>query len=88
MMKDVPYIVFESEMVRLERIIKKLFVLIVVLIVLLFGTNIYWIWYESQFEEVTTTEVTQDLDSGDGGDAIINDGVHINGEGETDSKDN
>lgn len=87
-MRDVPYIVFESEMVRLERIIKKLFVLIVVLIVLLFGTNIYWIWYESQFEEVVTTEVTQDLDSGDGGDAIINDGVHINGEGETDSKDN
>lgn len=59
-MRDVPYIVFESEMVRLERIIKKLFVLIVVLIVLLFGTNIYWIWYESQFEEVVTTEVTQD----------------------------
>lgn len=61
MMKDVPYIVFESEMVRLERIIKKLFVLIVVLIVLLFGTNIYWIWYENQFiDEVTVTQDNTD----------------------------
>lgn len=85
MMTDVPYIVFESEMVRLERIIKKLFVLIVVLIVLLFGTNIYWIWYESQFEEVVTTEVTQD--NADGiNNYVGNDGDITNGE--TDSKDN
>lgn len=84
-MRDVPYIVFESEMVRLERIIKKLFVLIVVLIVLLFGTNIYWIWYESQFEEVVTTEVTQD--NADGiNNYVGNDGDITNGE--TDNKDN
>ena len=73
-MKDVPYIIFESEMARLERIIKKQFVLIIVTVVFLIGTNACWLWYESQFEEVTTTEVTQDVDSGDGGDAIINDG--------------
>lgn len=76
MMKDVPYIVFESEMVRLERIIKKLFVLIVVLIVLLFGTNIYWIWYESQFEEVVT--VTQDNTDGYNN-YVCNDGDITNG---------
>ena len=87
-MKDVPYIVFESELARLERIIHKQFVLILVAVLLLVGTNAYWIWYESQFEEVTTTtqEVTQDVDSGEGGDAIINDGVEINGEGKTDSQ--
>lgn len=61
-MKDIPYIVFEGEMVRMERIVKRLFVLIVALIVLLFGTNIYWIYYESQFEEVVT--VTQDNTDG------------------------
>ena len=87
-MKEIPYIVFESEMARLERIIKKQFVLIIVAVVFLVGTNACWLWYESQFEEVTTTEVTQDVDSGDGGDAIINDGVRINGEGETDSQGN
>lgn len=87
-MKEIPYIVFESEMARLERIIKKQFVLIIVAVVFLVGTNACWLWYESQFEEVTTTEVTQDVDSGDGGDAIINDGVRINGEGKTDSQGN
>ena len=87
-MKDVPYIVFESEMARMERVIKRLFVLMIVSVALLVGTNICWIYYESQFEEVVTTqEVTQDVDSGDGGDAIINDGVRINGESETDSQD-
>lgn len=87
-MKEIPYIVFESEMARLERIIKKQFILVIVAICFLIGTNACWLWYESQFEEITTTEVTQDVDSGDGGDAIINDGVRINGEGETDSQGN
>lgn len=87
-MKDVPYVVFESELARLERIIHRQFVLIVIAVLLLVGTNAYWIYYESKFQEITTTEVTQDVDSGDGGDAIINDGVRINGEGETDSQGN
>lgn len=88
-MKEVSYIVFETEMARLERIIKRQFVLIIIGLVLLVGTNACWMWYESQFEEVTTTtqEVTQSLDADDGGDAVVNDGVHINGEGKTDSKD-
>lgn len=83
-MKEIPYIVFESEMARLERIIKKQFVLIIVAVCFLVGTNACWLWYENQFEDVVT-EVTQDVDSGDNGDAIINDGVKINGEGNTDS---
>lgn len=87
-MKDVPYVVFESELARLERIIHRQFVLIVIAVLLLVGTNAYWIYYESQFQEITATEVTQDVDSGDGGDSIINDGVRINGEGETDSQGN
>lgn len=85
----IPYIAYESELARLERIIKKQFILIIVALCFLVGTNVCWTVYESQFEEVTTTtqEVTQDVDSGDGGDAIINDGVHINGESEADGQD-
>lgn len=81
-MKDVPYIVHEGEVARLERVIKRLFILCIVSICFLVATNAYWIWYEQQFEDVVTTtenEITQDLKS-DKGDAIINDGVHINGE--------
>ena len=60
-MKDVPYIVFESEMARLERIIKKQFVLIVVAVVFLVGTNACWLWYENQFiDEVTVTQENDD----------------------------
>lgn len=84
--KEIPYIAHESEMARLERVIKRMFILIIILILLLFGTNAGWLWYESQFEDVET-KVTQELDSGEGGDAIINDGVHINGEGETNGND-
>lgn len=79
-MKEVPYIVFEGEMARLERIIKRQFILILVTICFLVGTNVCWICYENQFEDVVTTtqDVQQKVDT-DNGDAIINDGVHING---------
>lgn len=60
-MKDVPYIVHESEMARLERIIKRQFVLIVVALCFLVGTNVCWIWYEDQFiDEVTVTQENGD----------------------------
>ena len=70
-----------------ERTINRLWITVLVLIVMLVGTNIGWLWYESQFEEITTTTVTQDLDA-DGGDAIINDGVHFYGENSADSANN
>lgn len=47
----------------LERTIKRLWITIILLIVLLVGTNVAWIVYESQFEDVTQT-VTQES-SGD-----------------------
>ena len=77
--ETIPYVVHESEVARLERVIKRLFIICVLLIIVAVGTNAYWIWYEAQFEDIVTT-VTQDVDSGEGGDAIINDGVHVNGE--------
>lgn len=80
----ISYAAHEGMMARMERTIRRLWILCIILIILLAGTNGAWIWYESQFfDEVTT--VTQDVDSGDGGDATINDGVHINGESKTDS---
>lgn len=87
-MKDVPYIVFETELARMERMVKRLFITVIVLICFLVGTNAYWIWYESQFEDVTTT-VEQEATADDFSKAIINDGVHINGgEGTPESHSN
>ena len=81
-MTNVPFIAYESEMARLERIIKRQFILIIVALCFLVGTNACWLYYESQFEDVVTTttttqDVKQDVKSKDG-DAVINDGVHIN----------
>lgn len=82
--KTVPYFVHEGAMARTERTIRRLWILCIILVLLLTATNGAWIWYESQFADEVTT-VTQDVDSSDGGDATINDGVHINGESKTDS---
>lgn len=87
--KDVSYIVFESTLARFDRVIRRLWIVILILVFLLLGTNLAWLYYESQIEEVTETttqEVTQDVKSGKG-DASINDGVHINGESDTDGQD-
>lgn len=64
---NVSYLAFESAQARLERVNTKLWIAIIVLIVALIGTNAYWIWYESQYEDVVTNTqtVTQDSESGD-----------------------
>lgn len=70
----VPYVVHESALARMERTIHKLWVLAILLIVLLVATNAGWLWYESQFEDVTiTAEQTADGQSNNyavGGDFI------------------
>ena len=52
--ESVPYIVHESSMARMERQIKRLWIAVLLLIVLLVGTNGAWLWYNSQFETVET----------------------------------
>ena len=77
----VPFAVHESAMARMERTIRRLWILLIVLVILLVGTNALWIWYESQFEDVYT-EITQENENGYNS-YIGNDG-DINNYGETD----
>ena len=81
--EKISYFVHEAEMARQERTIKRLWILCIMLILLLVGTNAGWIWYESQFvDEVTTIEA----DASDGGNAlgIVGDDNEVNyGEGES-----
>lgn len=62
---SVSYILFEGEMTRMERVIKRLWILAIILIVLLVGTNVAWLAYESQYQDVVTSTqtITQDGDS-------------------------
>lgn len=70
--ESVPYIVHESSMARMERQIKRLWIAVLVLIVMLVGTNGAWLWYNSQFEDVETITEEYQADASDGGNAIIN----------------
>ena len=72
----VPYIVHEASMARMERIIKRLWIVVVILIVALVGTNLAWTLYESQFETIVTETYTSESD--DGGIAIVNRDGEVN----------
>jgi hypothetical protein len=89
MNETVPYIVHEGDMARMDRMNKRLWIVIILLVVLLVASNCGWLWYESQFEDevvTTTTQTVKQDANADKGDATINDGVHINGESKTNSK--
>ena len=64
---------YESITTKLERTIEKLWLTVILLILLLVGTNAAWVYYESQFEDTTTT-IQQDVDakSDNGSDLNIN----------------
>ena len=71
--ENVPYIVHESSMARMERQIKRLWITVLILVFLLVGTNATWLYYKSQWETICQ-EVTQEADNGTnnfiGGDVI------------------
>lgn len=76
---SVPYIAYEAALARFERTIKRLWITIIILILLLASTNAAWIYYESQFMDETTTIKAE---ANEGGNAVINGSgaVNINGE--------
>ncbi len=80
----VPFAVHESAMARMERTIRRLWILLIVLVVLLVGSNALWIWYEAQFEDVS---VEQEVDTGEGDAFVVGNGDLNYGEGQTESED-
>ena len=78
-MDQIPFIVHESDMVRMERTNRRVWILCIILIITLIGTNAGWIYYESQFMDY---EVEQEVDTGIG-DAIVVGVGDYNGESET-----
>lgn len=78
-MEQIPYIAHEADMTRMERTNRRLWILAIVLIVALIGTNAGWIYYENQFEEIA---VEQEVDTGEGDATVIGVGDY-NGESET-----
>ena len=76
MEKDVPYIVYESEAARHERTVKRLIVAIVLIVLLLVGTNMAWLYVFNQYDfSSTTTEITTD----EGNTNLLEAGANANG---------
>lgn len=57
----IPFYVVESMLDRQGLTIKRLWIICILLIVLLVGTNALWLWYESQWEYYK--EVEQDIEA-------------------------
>lgn len=85
--EPVPFVAFESITTKLETANRRLWILLLVLVVLLFGSNAAWIYYESQWQVVQETEIEQDTDGG-GNNYIV--GGDFNGEakGQSDEAEN
>ena len=75
--KDVPYIAHERAVARLERVIKRMWVLVLSLIILLVASNGAWIWWESQYQTIETTTTQENADGYNN--YIGNDGDIVNG---------
>lgn len=74
-MIQVPYIVYEGTMARMERTIKRLFILLIVTVLIIFISNGIWIWYLNQYEYyIETTSYEQD----GSGLNLIGDRNHLN----------
>ena len=61
--ETVPFFAHESVQASMERTIKRLWITIILLILMLVGTNGAWLYYESQMETIYQ-EVIQDAETG------------------------
>lgn len=74
---QVPYIVHEADMARMERSNKRLSVLAIIVVALLFISNALWLWVWNQYEYVDTEMVTTSIDQDGEGNNIIGDGNEV-----------
>ena len=85
---NVPYIVHEADMARMERANKRLSVLAVIAVALLFISNALWIWLWNQYEYVDTETVTTSVDQDGEGNNIVGDGNEVNDGADSDNNGN
>ena len=68
--KIIPYYAYDALNIMFNKTIRRLWVLCILLIVLLVGSNIGWLIYESQFEDVV--EIEQEAEWEDDSNVIFN----------------
>lgn len=81
--RDVSYLIYEATQARHERTLKRLIIALIISVILIFASNLAWIYCWMQYDYVVTTEdYSVDFDSSGGGNNnyIGNDGDIVNGE--------
>lgn len=63
--KQIPYFVHEANMARMERGNKRLWIVLIIAIALLFATNAFWL-YEWMSYDIVIDGEDIDVDAGDG----------------------
>lgn len=81
--KDVPYLVHEYDMTRMERTNERLWIIIIILIILFVGSIAYIIYVKDQYEDVV---VTTEVDTGEGDATVTGVGDIFYGENKTDGE--
>jgi hypothetical protein len=87
--KTIPYYAYDALTMLTNRTIRRLWILCIILVVLLVGSNVGWLVYEAQYEDVVTTTNKIETES-DYGDAIgiIGSGNGVNGESKSNADNN
>ena len=75
----VPYIVYESTMARMERTIKKLWIMLIIMVVVMFASNAVWLYEWNQYDYQGVIMDNQDCGNanymGNGASGVINNGT-------------
>ena len=61
----------ELDMARTERANRRLWVVVILLIFLLVGSNLAWVYYENQFEDSVTTTTIDATQEGSGNNTVV-----------------
>ena len=81
-MKQIPYIAYEAAEAKSERTIKRLIIALVLSIILIFASNVIWLYAWCQYDY--SGEDTETITTVDGQDGVANyignDGDIVNGE--------
>ena len=80
----VPFVVHENLRAQMSAANARLVRVIVLLVLLLVGSNIAWLLYESQFESMT---IEQEVDTGEGDAFVVGNGDLNYGESQTENNE-
>lgn len=82
----VSFAFFESACTRLENANRRLFIVIILLLTALIATNAGWLYYESQFEDVSIQQQVEQDAGGSGNNTFIGGDAYGRAESDNDNQ--